>query len=71
MMTVKFIDKQFQLLFNVLQGYKEQIRRRQRQRLVQRLQEKKNYITEIIDGDPLVTERYNHLCKAAADSIAP
>lgn len=68
-MTRKFLNKQFQLLVNVLEGYREQIRRRHRQRLDQLLREKKEYITAIIQGDPMVTVQYGRLCKAATDSL--
>jgi len=69
-MTRKFLNKQFQLLSNVLQGYHEQVRRRHRRRLDQLLQEKKEYITTIIDGDPLTTKHYQQLCKASNNALA-
>ena len=69
-MTRKFLNKQFQLLCNVLQGYREQVRRKHRHRLDQLLREKKEYITAIIDGDRSVTAQYNRLCKATTDSLA-
>ena len=65
-MTCKFLDKQFQLLSNLIQDYWDQVHRRKWKRLDQLLQEKHLYLTTIIDNNQSVTDNYNRLCEVSA-----
>jgi hypothetical protein len=66
-MTCKFLDKQFQLLNNLYQGYWDQVRRRHWRRLTQLIQEKKGYLATIIDGDSLATAHYKRLVEVTTN----
>ena len=69
-MTCKFLDKQLQLMFNVFNGYRDQVRRKNWLRLEKLLKEKKVYLIDIINDDSLVTANYERLCEVIEHKLA-
>jgi len=69
-MTLKFLDKQFQLLFNLVNDYWEQVHRRKWQRLEKLLREKRVYLQTIIDNDSASTINYERICETTSQRCA-